>query len=82
MSHAATLPLLAAARIAGLATLTHTPSPMNFLAELLGRPKHERAFLLIPVGYAAEDCEVPAITRKPLDEIMVVDRPADSSPGS
>ena len=73
---------LAAAHHAGLSTLTHTPSPMNFLAELLGRPKHERAFLLIPVGYAAEDCEVPAITRKPLDEIMVVDRPADSSPGS
>jgi len=65
---------LAAAQHAGLATLTHTPSPMAFLAEMLGRPKNERPFLLIPVGYAADDCEVPvkALERRPLDEVMVV----------
>jgi iodotyrosine deiodinase len=67
--------LLAAAHMAGLVTLTHTPSPMKFLAEVLHRPAHERAFLLIPVGYPADDCVVPDITRKPLKEIMVVDRP-------
>ena len=67
---------LAAAQMAGLATLTHTPSPMGFLRELLGRPEHERPFLLIPVGYPTEDCLVPkhALSRKELTEIMVVDR--------
>ncbi|MEM8757764.1 MAG: nitroreductase family protein [Planctomycetota bacterium] len=65
--------LLAAAHHAGLATLTHTPSPMGFLREVLGRPEHERPFLLIPVGYPAEDCVVPVIERKPVDEILVVD---------
>jgi nitroreductase len=64
--------LLAAAHHAGLATLTHTPSPMKFLADLLGRPEHERPFLLIPMGYPAAGCTVPDITRKPLDEILVV----------
>ena len=66
---------LAAAQHAGLATLTHTPSPMNFLGEILGRPKHERPYLLIPVGYPSADCVVPseALRRKPLDEIMVVE---------
>lgn len=66
--------LLTAAHLAGLATLTHTPSPMAFLTKLLERPSHERPFLLIPVGYPAEHCEVPALalTRKPLDEVMVV----------
>ena len=65
---------LAAAQLAGLSTLTHTPSPMKFLSDVLGRPAHERAFLLIPVGYAADDCEVPkkALLRKPLDDVMVV----------
>jgi nitroreductase len=65
---------LAAAQFAGLATLTHTPSPMAFLNEVLGRPAHERPFLLIPVGHAADDCVVPAkaIERRPLDEVMVV----------
>ena len=65
---------LAAAQMAGLATLTHTPSPMGFLREVLGRPEHERPFLLIPVGYPAEDCPVSthAIARKDLSEIMVV----------
>ncbi|HUU82539.1 MAG TPA: nitroreductase family protein [Phycisphaerae bacterium] len=66
--------LLAAAHHAGLATLVHTPSPMKFLAEVLGRPAHERAYALIPVGYPADDCRVPAeaLKRKPLDRIMVV----------
>lgn len=66
--------LLAAAHHAGLCTVTHTPSPMNFLAQVLGRPEHERAFLLIPVGWPAEGCRVPAaaLRRKPLDEVMVV----------
>lgn len=65
---------LAAAQFAGLATLTHTPSPMAFLGEMLGRPKHERPFLLIPIGYAADDCMVPkaALQRRALDEVMVV----------
>jgi hypothetical protein len=57
-----------------LATLTHTPSPMKFLAKILNRPDHERPYLLIPVGYPAEDCTVPNIHRKSLEQIMVVDR--------
>ena len=63
--------LLAAAHHAGLATLTHTPSPMGFLAKVLDRPSHERPYLLIPTGYPADDCVVPAIERKPLGEIMI-----------
>lgn len=65
---------LAAAQFAGLATLTHTPSPMKFLAELLGRPAHERATLLIPLGWPADDCRVPkhALTRRPLSETLIV----------
>jgi iodotyrosine deiodinase len=68
---------LAAAHHAGLATLTHTPSPMGFLSEALDRPPHERPFLLIPVGYPAEDCTVPlkALERKPLDEVMAIHAP-------
>ena len=62
--------LLAALHIAGLATLTHTPSPMKFLAEILERPANERPFALIPVGYPADDAQVPAISKKALDEIM------------
>ena len=65
---------LAAAHLAGLVTLTHTPSPMKFLTKLLHRPSHERPYLLIPVGYPAEDCVVPDLRRKGLDEIMVTDR--------
>jgi len=61
--------LISAIHNAGLVTLTHTPSPMNFLADLLERPKNERAYLLLPVGYAAEDAVVPAIERKKLSEI-------------
>jgi nitroreductase len=67
--------LLAALQHAGLATLTHTPSPMAFLAGMLGRPEHERPYLLIPVGYAAQGCRVPDIRRKPLDQILVWHRP-------
>ncbi len=62
---------LAAIQAAGLCALTHTPSPMKFLAEILGRPTNERPFILIPVGYPAEGAEVPDLERKPLDEIAV-----------
>lgn len=61
--------LLAALNAAGLATLTHTPSPMGFLRDILGRPKNEKAFLLIPVGYPAEGCTVPDLRKKELDEV-------------
>ena len=63
--------LLAALHLAGLATLTHTPSPMGFLSRILGRPKNEKPYLLIPVGYPAADAEVPTITKKTLDETRV-----------
>ncbi len=53
----------------GLATLTHTPSPMGFLSKVLERPKNERPFVLMPVGYAADDCVVPDLTRKSIDEV-------------
>ncbi len=62
--------LIAALHDAGLATLTHTPSPMGFLNELLDRPAHERAFLLLVVGFPADDAVVPAIERKPLDDFV------------
>ena len=62
--------LLAALHWSGLATLTHTPSPMKFLAEILGRPANERAFVLIPVGYPVDDAQVPAISKKRLEEIV------------
>ncbi len=55
----------------GLATLTHTPSPMAFLTRVLGRPENERPFCLFPIGYPAEDCTVPDLTRKPLSEVLV-----------
>ncbi len=61
--------LLAAIHHAGLVALTHTPSPMGFLSQLLQRPENEKPFLLIPVGYPAKECFVPAIKRKQLDEI-------------
>ena len=60
--------LITALHTAGLATLTHTPSPMKFLNEILGRPKSERPFLLLVVGYPADDARVPDIKRKSLDE--------------
>ncbi|HLM69431.1 MAG TPA: nitroreductase family protein [Longimicrobium sp.] len=67
----------------GLATLTHTPSPMGFLHTLLRRPENEKAFLLMPVGYPAGDARVPDLERKPLEEISAwfeggEDRPAPS----
>jgi iodotyrosine deiodinase len=61
--------LLAALHWSGLATLTHTPSPMKFLGEVLERPDHERAYMLIVAGYPAEDAMVPAIKRQPLEAI-------------
>ncbi len=64
--------LLAALHNAGLATLTHTPSPMKFLQEILGRPKNEVPFVLIPVGYPAEGAKVPNLKRKSLEEIMKI----------
>ena len=59
--------LLTAIHNAGLCALTHTPSPMNFLTKILNRPRNERPFLLIPVGYPADNCMVPDLQRKPLD---------------
>ncbi len=62
--------LITALHHAGLATLTHTPSPMNFLNTLLDRPSHERPFLLLVAGYPADDAHVPVITKKPLEEFV------------
>jgi iodotyrosine deiodinase len=61
--------LITALHHAGLATLTHTPSPMEFLTRILGRPENERPFLVLVAGYPAEDAQVPDISRKTLDEI-------------
>jgi iodotyrosine deiodinase len=55
----------------GLATVTHTPSPMGFLSQVLGRPANEKPFLLLPVGFPAEDAEVPDIKKKPLSESAI-----------
>jgi len=63
--------LISAIHNAGLVTLTHTPSPMNFLAKLLERPSNERAFLLLPIGYPKDPAYVPDLNRKPLDEVAV-----------
>ncbi len=63
--------LLAAIHNSGLAALTHTPSPMNFLCEILRRPENERPFLLIPVGYPAADAKVPDLQRKGGKEVLV-----------
>ena len=63
--------LIAALHHAGLATLTHTPAPMGFLNEICGRPEHEKAMILLVVGYPKEDCEVPVITKKGLGEVAV-----------
>lgn len=62
---------LAAIHHMGLATLTHTPSPMAFLGRVFGRPENERAFCLFPVGYPAPDCVVPDLDRKPLEDVIV-----------
>jgi nitroreductase len=63
--------LIAAVHNMGLVTLTHTPSPMGFLAELLQRPANEKAYLILPIGHAAADAQVPDIHRKTLDEISI-----------
>lgn len=62
---------IAALHHMGLATLTHTPSPMKFLTKLLGRPENERPFCMFPIGYPAEDCMVPDLRRKGLADVMV-----------
>lgn len=64
--------LLAALHLSGLATLTHTPSPMSFLSEILQRPKNERPFVLIPVGLPSSEATVPAITKKDLAEVLEI----------
>ncbi len=64
--------LIAAIHQAGLCTLTHTPSPMNFLKKILNRPENERPYLLLPIGYASENCYVPDIQRKPLNEVVKI----------
>ncbi|WP_028798016.1 nitroreductase family protein [Streptomyces purpureus] len=63
--------LLSALHLSGLAGLVHTPSPMRFLSQVLGRPENEKAFAVIPVGYPADDCEVPDLVRKSLDQVLV-----------
>jgi nitroreductase len=63
--------LITAIHEAGLVTLTHTPSPMNFLTKILNRPENEKPYLLLPIGYAAEDATVPVLQRKSLDDIAV-----------
>ena len=62
--------LLSALQLSGVCALTHTPNPMGFLADILQRPSNERPFLLIPVGYPKDGCQVPDIERKDLDEIL------------
>lgn len=63
--------LLTAIHQAGLVTLTHTPSPMNFLTKILNRPENERPFLLLPIGYPAENAQVPSLVRKTAEEVIV-----------
>ncbi|MFF9483172.1 nitroreductase family protein [Streptomyces sp. NPDC014733] len=63
--------LLSALHLSGLAALVHTPSPMRFLQEVLGRPANEKAFAVIPVGYPADKCEVPDLIRKSLNQVLV-----------
>lgn len=63
--------LLTTLHLSGLATLTHAPSPMGFLKEILDRPESERPFVLIPVGYPAADAEVPVLEKKSLDDFVV-----------
>ncbi|KAA2266131.1 nitroreductase family protein [Solihabitans fulvus] len=63
--------LLTALHLSGLAALIHTPSPMRFLSEVLARPRNEKAFAVIPVGYPAEDATVPDLVRKSLDQVLV-----------
>lgn len=62
---------IAALHNMGLSTLTHTPSPMGFLSQILGRPKNEKPYILFPIGYPTHDATVPALTRKSLEEVAV-----------
>ncbi|MBD3639084.1 MAG: nitroreductase family protein [Crocinitomicaceae bacterium] len=64
--------LITAIHNAGLVTLTHTPSPMNFIAKALKRPENEKPYLLLPVGYPAEDCTVPDLQRKSFKDIAII----------
>ena len=63
--------LLTALHDIGLVALTHTPSPMKFLAEILERPENERAYLNIPFGFPSENCEVPNLNRKDINDILI-----------
>ncbi|MFG1790509.1 nitroreductase family protein [Nocardia altamirensis] len=63
--------LLTSLHMAGLAALTHTPSPMGFLSKVLNRPRNEKAFAVIPIGYPADDAVVPNLVRKTMDQILV-----------
>ena len=63
--------IISAIHKAGLVTLTHTPSPMNFLTKILGRPDNERPYLLLPIGYPKDEVYVPDLQRKPLEEVAV-----------
>lgn len=69
---------ISALHVAGLATLTHTPSPMNFLERILNRPENERAYLVLPVGLPADGVHVPAIRRKPKEKIIVHYPPSEA----
>jgi iodotyrosine deiodinase len=62
--------LVSAVHLAGLVSLTHTPSPIRFLNRILGRPAQEKPFLILVVGYPAEDACVPDISKKPFEEIV------------
>lgn len=64
--------LITAIHKAGLVTLTHTPSPMGFLQEILSRPKNEKPFLLLPIGYPAEEAKVPIISKKKFEEVAEI----------
>jgi iodotyrosine deiodinase len=69
--------LLVALHTAGLATLTHAPSPMGFLNDILGRPENERPFIVIPVGYPSADATVPRLDKKPLEDVVEFVEPRD-----
>jgi nitroreductase len=70
---------IAAVHYLGLATLPHTPSPMGFLGQILGRPANEKAYVLFPVGYPARDAQVPDLRRKAMEEVAVWFEPSESS---
>jgi iodotyrosine deiodinase len=63
--------MLTALHLSGLSALTHTPSPTGFLGEVLHRPRNEKAFAVVPIGYPADDCVVPSLVRKSLDQVVV-----------